>query len=149
MKKLALLLMIYGIVSTTTYAQLRKIPSKVTDALKAKFPDASGVEWKDKVTNFEATFELNSVKYQSTFNSKGEWQSTEKFISETELPAEVKDGLAKSKYNSSDWEKKSFVWVDSKKDGERYRIFVEKNVVNKRYLYFNKSGQLDKETLSL
>ncbi len=39
-----------------THAQLRKVPADVTEAFKAKFPDAKNVEWKDKLTAFLASY---------------------------------------------------------------------------------------------
>src|SRR5580704_662766 len=79
----------------SSFAQIRKIPAEVTEALKSKYPEASNVTWKDKITVFAASFEMNGEKLEARFSSKGEWQSTEKEINENELPADVKDGLNK------------------------------------------------------
>lgn len=148
MKKLFMLMIVCGIVSTSfsVFAQIRKVPAEVTEAFKAQFPITENLEWRDKLTVFEATFEMKGIKYQATFNSKGEWQSTEKFIAENDLPSAVKDGLNKSKYN--DWEKKSIIWLETK-EKRQYRILVEKGVLQKKYLYFNSDGQLEKEVIAL
>ena len=48
-------------------AQIRKIPAQVTDAFAARYPHASGVEWKDKLQYFEATFQLNGATITADF----------------------------------------------------------------------------------
>ena len=70
-------------------AQIRKIPAEVTDAFKEKYPNASSVEWKDKLTNFVAVFTEDSIQYEARFNKRGVWKDTEHAIDTDELPAEV------------------------------------------------------------
>lgn len=132
---------------STAYAQIRKIPAEVTEAFTAKYPNAKNVEWGDKVTGFEATFNLNDHKQQATFTSKGTWKKSEVTIATEEVPAAVKDGLLKSKYN--DWEDKTYVFLTEDDGAELYRIFVKKNDFQKKYLYFNKDGQLVKDSITL
>ncbi|HXB43014.1 MAG TPA: PepSY-like domain-containing protein, partial [Puia sp.] len=105
---LILMLLIFGAI--TTYAQIRKIPAEVTEALKVKYPDAENVSWKDKLSVFAASFEMNNEKYEARFTDKGEWKSTEKEITENDLPDQVKDGLEKSKY--ADWEMKYVYFIE-------------------------------------
>src|SRR5687768_15560823 len=127
-------------------AQLRKIPAEVTDAFKAKFPDAASVEWKDKLTGFEANFKMEDGAYEARFNNKGEWQETEKIMEPASLPAAVKDGYDKSKY--TDWELKELSYLE-KKDTTYYRILVRKNELEKKYLFFDDKGKLLKEQITL
>ena len=82
-------------VTTFSFAQVRKIPSEVTEAFKQKYPGATNVEWRDKLSSFSAEFEEDNVHYQARFNSKGEWQLTENEIEEADLPDAVKDGYEK------------------------------------------------------
>jgi hypothetical protein len=129
------------------FAQIRKIPAEVTEALKSKYPDASDVTWKDKITVFAAVFEMNNEKYEARFSSKGEWQSTEKEINESELPGEIKDGLSKSKY--AEWEIKSIYNIDLPDDKIQYRIQVVKSDLQKKNLLFSSEGQLLKDNITL
>jgi hypothetical protein len=129
------------------FAQLRKIPAEVTEALKSKYPDASDVTWKDKLTVFAAVFEMNNEKYEARFSSKGEWQSTEKEINENDLPGEVKDGLSKSKY--AEWELKSIYNIDLPDDKIQYRIQVAKSDLQKKNLLFSSEGQLLRDNVTL
>ncbi len=128
-------------------AQIRKIPAEVTEALKTKYPDAAQVTWKDKITVFAASFEMNNLQYEARFNSKGAWQSTERPISEDELPDGVKDGIGKSKY--AEWPVKSVVRIELPGDKIQYRLLVSKSDLQKKYLLFNEMGQLLKDSITL
>lgn len=130
-----------------SFAQIRKIPSEVTEALKQKYPDAENVSWKDKLSVFAASFEMNNEKYEARFNDKGEWKSTEKEISEEELPDQVKDGFEKSKY--ADWEMKYISFIELPDDETQYRILVAKNDIQKKNLLFNSNGKLLKDNITL
>ncbi len=137
--------LVIGLGSIT--AQLRKVPAEVTDAFKEKFPNATKVEWKDKLSAFQASYEEEGVHYTAKFTSKGEWLQTEKDIEETALPAAVKDGFDKSKF--TEWELKSVSRIDNKDNTVQYRIFVKKSNVEKKYLYFNEDGRLVKENITI
>jgi len=134
-------------IAAPSFAQIRKIPGEVTDALKAKYPGASNVTWKDKITGFAADFDMNGTKYQARFSNKGEWQSTETAISETDLPGNVKDGLSKSKY--ADWELKSIYTIDLPEDKVQYRLQVVKSDLQKKNLLFSNDGQLLRDNITL
>src|SRR4030095_6184339 len=146
MKKIVVLCLVFGF-AIATQAQIRKIPAAVTEAFKARYPNAVNVEWKDKVSNFTADFEVDGIKSEAKFNSKGTWQETEFRIDTASIPAEVLDGFKKSKY--SDYEIKSARRIDLPKDKVQYRIEVEKTDINKRVLVFNSEGRLLKNNYSL
>ncbi len=128
-------------------AQLRKVPAEVTEAFKAKYPDTKNVEWKDKLSGFQASYEMDGVKYESKFSNKGEWQQTEKEIEEDALPASVKDGFGKSKYTA--WDLKTVSRIENKDEVVQYRLFVRKSGVEKKYLYFNEDGKLVKDAITI
>lgn len=131
----------------TANAQIRKIPAEVTNSFSEKYGEAKNVEWKDKLSNFAATFELNGDKYEAKFNKKGEWINTEKELDVNDLPDNVKDGLAKSKY--ADWELKSLYKIDLPDDKTQYRVHVVKTSVQQKNLLFNSAGKLLKDNLTL
>jgi hypothetical protein len=149
MKKICLLviLALAAVAFNSSSAQLRKVPAEVTEAFKAKYPNTKNVEWKDKITSFQANYEMDDVKYESKFSNKGEWLQTEKEVAQETLPAEVKDGYSKSKF--TDWQLKSATWVQSKENGVQYRLFVRKNDIEKKYLYFDKDGKLVKDVITI
>ena len=132
---------------SASFAQVRKIPSEVTEAFKQKYPDATNVEWRDKLSNFSAIFESENQHYQARFNSKGEWQLTEYEIEESDLPEEVKDGFDKSKY--ADWEIGTIYKIELSDGSFQYRIETIKNDVRKKNLYFNSEGRLVKDKITI
>lgn len=143
----AKMLMIFLFAATAVSAQIRKIPVEVTEAFRIRYPHAEKVEWKDKLSNFQASFTLNGFKMTAEFSSKGEWERTEREITMEDLPAEVRDGFRKSKY--ADWPTGSVAEIDVNNEGLKYRIFVRKSGTNKKYLFFDTTGRLLKENSTL
>jgi len=143
----SLILVVMSFAVAPSFAQIRKIPSEVTEALKEKYPDADNVSWKDKLTVFSASFELNNEKYEARFTDKGEWKSTEKEINQSELPGDVKDGFDKSKY--ADWELKYVYTIELPDNEIQYRLQVAKNDIQKKNLLFNSDGKLLKDNITL
>jgi hypothetical protein len=134
-------------VGNTSFAQIRKIPAEVTGSFSEKYPDATGVEWRDKLTGFTASFTLDGIAYLANFSNKGEWQSTEQEIEQDDMPEEVKNGFDKSKY--TDWTINHVTKIELPDDVFQYRIEVGKGDINKRNLYYNSNGRMlkDKRTL--
>lgn len=152
MKRLFFLVACCVVFMVSANAQLRKIPAEATSALKVKFPNAQNVEWRDKLTYFEANFDDNGVATTADFSNKGELQQTETGLTWEETPAAVKDGFKKSKYaDPDDWKMGDKITkiVKSNNDVD-YRIYVDKvNGIQKKYLYFSSTGQLEKESFTL
>lgn len=140
-----LALFILGI--TISFAQVRKIPSEVTEAFKEKYPTATNVEWRDKLSTFSAVFESDNIHYEARFNSKGEWQLTENEIEESELPEVVKDSYDKSKY--ADWEIGKINKVELSDGSIQYRIETVKSEVRKKNLVFSSEGKLLKDRITI
>lgn len=131
---------VFFLLMLTVNAQFRKIPAVVTDAFKAKYANASGLEWKDKLTSFEADFKSGDKDMKAFFTSKGEWIKTETEHTYNSLPVEVKDGFKKSKY--AELNVLSVTQVEDKEKGVLYKIVVKKSEYTKRSLVFSKTGQL-------
>lgn len=143
-----LLLLLTLIVSgSVTFAQVRKIPSEVTEAFKTKYPEATNVEWRDKLSNFSAIFESDNETYEARFNSKGEWQLTEHEIDESDLPEAVRDGYDKSKY--AEWEITRIHKIELADGSFQYRIESVKSEVRKKNLFFNSEGRLIKDRITI
>jgi hypothetical protein len=143
----AFLMFVLVVNAPAAFAQLRKVPAEVTEALKVKYPDAKNVSWQDKITDFVASFDLGSDRYQTRFTSHGDWESSEKTLRPGELPASVKDGLLKSKY--ADWPIKSVYERLLPGDKKEYRILAARTDIQKKNLLFAEDGQLIKDNLAL
>ena len=152
MKKIFFSLFLCFLMVGALQAQIRKVPADVTNAFKTKYPAATDVEWKDRLAFFEVQFKDDGTDMTVDYNNKGEWQKTEKAMGFDAAPAAVKDGLSKSKYASRDeWKPGDVVTLVTKNDkSTQYRVYVDKvGGVQKKYLYFNPDGRLDKESLTL
>ncbi len=146
MKKVLFLLLAVGL-AIVTNGQVRKIPASVTGAFKEKYPHATNVEWRDKVTGFAATFDENGKHREAKFNSKGVWEETEVMINEEEMPGAVKGGLEKSKY--SDWEVKKVRRIEMPGDVVQFKVEVEKSDIQKKNLLFSSDGKLLKDNITI
>lgn len=129
-------------------AQIRKIPAEVTEAFKEKYPNASQVEWKDKLSNFVAVFQEDGVQYEARFNKKGEWKDTENAIDTDELPETVNEGYNKSKYADA-WKIESAYKIVLPNDQVQYRVLARKSDLQKKNILFNSDGRLLKDNMAL
>ena len=136
-----------ALMTTTAFAQLRKIPAAVTEAMKEKYPDATNIAWDDNITNFEASFDLDGHQQKASFTKKGIWKRTERTLTEEELPEVVKEGLSKSKY--TDWDVESYKEINDSNGKLQYRLFIKKNTVQKKYLFFNAEGVLTRDAITI
>ncbi len=129
-------------------AQIREVPEAAEEFLQEKYPDLSGVEWVDNLTNFTAIFTSNQKLLKTRFNNKGTWLQTEVTLDEKEVPEAVKDGLSKSRY--ADREVQQWASFESAKTkGLQYRLLVANSKVEKKYLFFTEEGRLVKEAITL
>jgi len=105
------------------------------------------LEWKDKISSFEADFKIGDKEMKAYFSSKGEWIKTESKHTFATLPLEVKDGFKKSKY--ADLSVVDVSQIDDSEKGEQFKVIVKKNEYTKRNLVFTKTGQLVSDNTSL
>ena len=125
------MIMLFSGMIITAKAQLRSVPAEVTNAFKVKFPNATDVKWSDKLTNFEATFNISAVKMWANFKSDGKWIRTETLL--TQLPTAVQDGFAKSKFNN--WEIKDRRKLERLNEMTLYKVEVQQSTLIKKNLF--------------
>jgi len=136
------------ILTVTSFAQVRKIPAAVTQAFTRQYPNAQDVEYHDQLTSYHVNFTQDSSRMEAHYSNKGDWKETNREWSYDKLPSEVKDGLQKSKY-ATDWKVTAADIIYEPRNRETYRLKVEKNDVQKKYLYFDKSGRLLRDAITL
>ena len=134
------------VVTNQTFSQIRKIPANATENLKQKYPNADKVEWKDGLSHFTAKFQLEGKDYEAHFDNDGNWKESLTKIDESDLPAAVRDGHAKSKY--SDWNIDKVEKMESA-DKVQYRLQVKKGDLKKKVLYYTSEGKLTKDNITL
>jgi hypothetical protein len=142
------LLIVALALTSNVAAQLRKIPAEVTDAFKVKYPDATQVEWKDKLTNFVAVFQHEGKQYQARFSKKGEWKDTEWEIDTDELPEAVNEGYNKSKY-AEEWKIDAAYKIELPNNKVNYRLLARKSDLQKKNILFSSEGRLLKDNVTL
>lgn len=149
MKKthLSLVLIFFFFLSFKTYSQVTSVPEQAKENFAKQYPEAKNVDWDNAVVNVNVRFELNGDKMNAAYNNKGIWKNTVQDFSYNSLPAPVQDGFKKSKYSDRNV-------TDTKKifyPGEviQYRLKVEKNDLQKKYLFFNESGRLIREAITI
>jgi hypothetical protein len=126
----------------SAHAQFRSLPGVVTDSFKIRYPNARNVTWSDKVSAFQAVFLLDTVHMVARYAKDGQWQQSTKRISVDALPAEVKDGLSKSKYADPDWKVRGVIVKFLPGNVTQYQILIARNDIQKKNLLFNSNGQL-------
>lgn len=131
------------------HAQLRTLPSVVTDSFKTRYPSAAQVSWSDKVGYWQASFYLGSDALTAKFKNTGEWESAMKTIAQTSLPPDVQDGFAKSLYADGEWRVSTVQVLYLPGDVTQYAVRVEKSSLQKKNLLFNSKGRLIKENAAL
>jgi hypothetical protein len=139
------LALIFGL---SSFSQVRKIPAAVTDAFSKQYPNASNVKYEDYIISVNVRFDADSAKMVAKYNGDGEWKETERDWSYDSLSADVKDGFQKSKY-SIDWKVKETDIIYMPHNEVRYRVKVEKNDLQKKYLFFDGTGRLVREALTI
>ena len=147
-KRILLLMFVFAaIFSNISYSQIREIPKEVREAFANKYPNAEDVDFKDQLVVVYVHFTKDSIKYIATYNNKGYWKETEEAWEYEKLPEPVKDGFQKSKY--ADWKVEDAAIIFQPGGDEQYRVKVGKNDLQKKYLFFNSSGRLMRDSITL
>jgi hypothetical protein len=98
------------------------------------------------VVNYAVKFQLNDKTARAYYHMDGNWDYTETYLTESQLPEAVKESLSKSRV--SDWKKESFAMVENNKGKISYRIEVQKGI-EKKSVFFNSNGKEVKSSSSL
>lgn len=147
-KKFSILIAVIVITfSFSAGAQIREIPKEVTKVFANQYPKASNIDYKDQLISVDVHFTQDGEQMIASYSNKGLWKGSEKTWSYEKLSEMIKDGFQKSKY--ADWEVKETAVVYMADGSERYRLKVEKNEIQKKYLYFNPKGRLIRDSITL
>jgi hypothetical protein len=131
-----------------SYGQLRKTPTAVTTAFEKQYPNATKVQYEDNLLNVQVYFVSDSGKMIARYGNDGVWKESERTIDYETVPADIKTGFDKSKY-AVDWKLKESAVIYVPNNEVRYRLKVEKNDLQKKYLFFDKNGRLLKDSITI
>jgi hypothetical protein len=147
MKTTCFLVSLLLLLSISSFSQVTKVPQVAKDNFARQYPEAREVKWDNDVINVNVRFELNGEKMSAEYSNKGIWKKTEKDWDYDQLPDDVKDGFDKSKYAERDVVETVIVYLPG--DVQQYRLKVEKNDLQKKYLFFDDDGRLIREAITL
>ena len=128
-------------------AQVRQVPEIVKEIFENQYPKTDVQEYDDLLVKVVVKFTLDSAEMKATYTNKGVWKGTDKDISYSAVPAEVKDGFGKSKY--ADWTVRESTQMYLPGGANQYRLRVKKNDLQLKYLFFNTSGRLLRTSITL
>jgi hypothetical protein len=98
MKKLIILLSACLLISLMGYTQKitpDKVPAPVKQAFAKKFPAATDAKYEMEKKDYEITFKDKGVEMSANYSPIGKWLETETAITESDLPEEVSNAVAK------------------------------------------------------
>ena len=127
--------------------QIHPVPVPVANHFAFMFPEAKKIEWRDKLTNFQAFFLTGQTKCEAKFSLDGKWISTEKQMNKDSIPEKIKAGLRLSKY--ADWSIHSAYILDFPDQPVQYHIVVTNDNSPNKILFFDETGQILKDNPSL
>lgn len=140
---------LFSFCTAVSFAQIREVPQAVKDAFGAQYAGAASPEYIAKVVNVQVRFEQDGNRMLATYNNKGMWRETEQDWSFEQLAEEIKEGFEKSKYSGEEWDVTETKIITRPGNKTLYRVKVQKNEVQKKYLFFNASGKLEDETITI
>ena len=127
-------------------AQVVKIPDKAKNHFSGKYPHAKDVKWTNNITNYTAEFKEDMIPVKATYGLDGNWNYSEAFIPDSQVPKAVKESIAKSMYK--DWNVKSIVVKESAKGEKSFRVEVV-NGIKKKFIFYDKDGVTLKENIGI
>jgi Putative beta-lactamase-inhibitor-like, PepSY-like len=143
----SLLLALCCIVNSKAFSQVTSVPAAAKENFAQQYPAAQHVDWDNDVVNVSVRFELDGEKMNASYSNKGIWKNTFKDWTYEKLSPAVQDGFKKSKYADRDVTDVKVIYYPG--GVEQYRLKVEKNDLEKKYLYFNTKGRLLRESITL
>jgi hypothetical protein len=129
---------------------LDKVPKAVTEAVKARFPDAKVVsastETEDKKTVYEITLKQDKLNIDVTVTPEGKITTIEKQIRAKSLPKAVLKAL-RTKYPKAKYEMiEEVIKVEGKKETfQYYEVVVVTSEKKKVEVVITKDGKITKE----
>jgi hypothetical protein len=138
--RLTVLSLLFSMFFVEGFAQVTSVPEEAKRNFAAQYPTAQNVRWDNDVVNVNVRFDLDGDHLNAEYSNKGIWKHTLKDWSHDRLPAAVQDGFKKSKYADRQVTEVKVVYLPG--NVTQYRLRVEKNDVQKKFLYYNGEGRL-------
>jgi hypothetical protein len=141
------IVMIASLFVVESFAQVTSVPATAKENFAKQYPGATNVRWDNDIVNVNVRFDFDGAHMNAEYNNKGTWKHTFKDFTYDQLPETVVDGFKKSKYAGRDVTEVKVVYLPG--SVTQYRLRVEKNDVQKKFLYFNPEGRLLRDANTL
>lgn len=135
------------VISSQVHSQVTSIPEQAKENFFKQYPDAKNVQWENDVVNVNVKFEQDTNKMNAEYNNYGIWKRTLKEWTFDKLVTDVKEGFAKCKYADKQVLDVKVLYLPGYVI--QYRLKVEKNDVERKFLFFNTEGRLLRTTVAL
>lgn len=121
-----MLLFVAVIISSAVFAQdipASQVPQAVKNALKAKFPKTTGLDWEMKGELYEAEFDVNMVDHKALLDASGKFVIFKRDIRAAKLPQAVRNTI-QSQYkdfridDAEKLEKEGIIYYQVELDGK-------------------------------
>jgi hypothetical protein len=137
----------FSFITLAVFAQITSVPEQAKENFGKQYPGATDVKWSNDIVNVNVEFDLDGEHMNAEYSNKGIWKSTQKEWSYDKLTDAVKDGFQKSKYADREVSDVKVIYLPG--DVVQYRLKVEKNDLQKKFLYFNEKGRLLRSAVTL
>lgn len=117
------------------------VPEAISQALTAKYPSVSHVEWSQKGAYYVADARLDGHDVDVWFNAQAQWQLTETEILWNEVPGTVQTAFEGSEYAS--WKREDIDKLEYPLQPVEYVIEVEKGNTEYQLFYSEDGGLLN------
>lgn len=145
--RIAAFVICFSFITSAAFAQITSVPEQAKENFAIQYPGATGVKWSNDIVNVNVEFDLDGEHMNAEYSNKGIWKSTQKEWSYDKLTDAVKDGFQKSKYADREVSDVKVIYLPG--DVVQYRLKVEKNDLQKKFLYFNEKGRLLRSAVTL
>ena len=142
-----IMLLVVLLCSAKIFSQVTSIPGEAKENFFRQYPDAKNVQWENDIVNVNARFEQDSNKMNAEYSNTGIWKRTLKDWSYDKLPGEVKDGFSKSKYAGKEVVDVKVLYLPGYVI--QYRLKVQKNDIEKKFLFFSTQGRLVRSSVAI
>lgn len=122
------------------------VPEAISNALKAKYPSATGVEWEQKGAYYVADCWVDGKETEVWFDANASWKLTETQISWDNLPAAVQTAFNGSEF--AQWKREEVVWLQYPVSPMQYVIEVEKNNMEYQLFYAEDGGLIQSKDVT-
>ena len=145
--RLCVIFLTFLVISSQVHSQVTSIPEQAKENFFKQYPDAKNVQWENDVVNVNVKFEQDTNKMNAEYNNYGIWKRTLKEWTFDKLITDVKEGFAKCKYADKQVLDVKVLYLPGYVI--QYRLKVEKNDVERKFLFFNTDGRLLRTTVAL